>query len=122
MEDNTPTDPTAYKPGLDKIRKRRRILWLVIAIYLPAMMIALDSPDYKTRAATVFIVWIVLLIVAVTLACVVRCPRCGECFHTHGPTFLPLRRCLHCALHVNADRRPPEKTGPPGERLAKKDR
>lgn len=112
MECNKLTNHTHYRTGLDKIRFRRRILWLVIGVYLPAMTIALDSPDYRKWAATVFISWIVLLILAVGYACLARCPRCGELFHTHGPTFLPLRRCLHCALHVNADKRPPEETGP----------
>lgn len=108
MHDESPQDPRQYREQLQKIRARRRLLWLVILIYLPAMMFALHQPDYKTWAAAVFITWIILLIVAVALACVIRCPRCGECFHTHGPTFLPFRRCLHCALHVNADKRGPE--------------
>ncbi len=112
MEENKPIDPTEYQPGLQKIRKRRWWLWSVIFAYLPAMMWALDSPNYKARATFVFITWIILLIVAVVFACIVRCPRCGECFHTHGPTFLPFRRCLHCALHVNADKRGAEAEAP----------
>ena len=112
MEEHASTDPADYAPGLKKVRSRRRFLWLIIAIYLPAMMVALDSPNYKTWVTIVFSTWIVLLIIAVAFACVVRCPRCGECFHTHGPTFLPFRRCLHCALHVNADKRAPENTTP----------
>jgi len=112
MTEATPTDPTEYKTGLQKIRKRRWCLWLIIIAYLPSMMVALDSSDYKTWVTVVFASWIFLLIVAVVFACLVRCPRCGNCFHTHGPTFLPFRRCLHCALHVNADKRPHE-TEPP---------
>ncbi|MCW8893526.1 MAG: hypothetical protein OQL18_09440 [Deltaproteobacteria bacterium] len=112
MEENKPTDPADYAPGLKKVRSRRWFLWLVIMVYLPAMMVALDSPDYKTWVTIVFSTWIVLLIIAVVFACLVRCPRCGECFHTHGPTFLPFRRCLHCALHVNADKRAPEAEAP----------
>lgn len=105
-------DPRKYHAGLLKVRQRRRWLWLVILVYLPAMMVALRQPDYKTWAAVVFIIWIILLIIAVVFACLVRCPGCGECFHTHGPTFLPFRRCLHCGLHVNADKRAPETRGP----------
>lgn len=112
MEEHTTTDPADYAPGLKKVRSRRWFLWLVIIIYLPAMMVALDSPNYKTWVTFVFGTWVVLLIIAVVFACIVRCPRCGECFHTHGPTFLPFRRCLHCALHINADKRGPEKSTP----------
>jgi len=119
MEKHKPVNPIEYQPGLKKIRKRRWFLWAVISIYLPAMMIALDSPNYQTRATIVFVVWIVLLIIAVVFACIVRCPRCGECFHTHGPTFLPFRRCLHCALHVNADKRAIE-AEPPKAKYAEK--
>lgn len=108
MSQPTPADPRSYRDGLKKIRQRRHWLWLVILVYLPAMMIGLRQPNYKTWVTVIFITWIVLLIIAVACACLVRCPRCGECFHTHGPTFLPLRRCLHCALHVNADKRGPE--------------
>ncbi len=108
MNDTKQSAPAEYAPKLKKIRQRRIFLWVVIAAYLPAMMVALESPNYKTWASVVFGCWLVLLIIAVAFACVIRCPRCGECFHTHGPTFLPFRRCLHCALHVNADKRPPE--------------
>ncbi len=108
-------DQNNYHDGLKKVRSRRRWLWLVIGVYLPAMMWALDSPDYKTRAIAVFFTWLIALIIAVGFACLVRCPRCGEYFHTHGPTFLPFRRCLHCALHVNADKRAPEAPPPPAD-------
>lgn len=121
MDENRPTDPTEYTPGLNKIRKRRLFLWLVILAYLPSMMLALESSDYRSWVTIVFSSWIVLLIIAVAFACVVRCPRCGECFHTHGPTFLPFRRCLHCSLHVNADKRAPE-ADPPEARFSKKER
>ncbi|PLX97047.1 MAG: hypothetical protein C0622_13740 [Desulfuromonas sp.] len=112
MDEYKPTNSPDYIPGLKKVRSRRLFLWLVIIVYLPAMMLALDSPDYKTWVAVVFVTWLVLLIVAVAFACLVRCPRCGNCFHTHGPTFLPFRRCLHCSLHVNADKRAPEEHSP----------
>lgn len=101
-----------YRSGLKIIRFRRGILWLVILAYLPAMMVALDSTDYRKWVAIVFISWIVLLIWAVGYACLARCPRCGELYHTHGPTFLPLRRCLHCSLHLTSDKKAAENKRP----------
>ena len=121
MKSDQATDPTTYRAGLKKIRMRRWFLWVVILGYLPAMLIALDSSDVRTWVTITFSTWLVLLILAVALACLVRCPRCGECFHTHGPTFLPFRRCLHCALHVNADKRAPE-DNPPEAKFGKKQR
>ncbi len=120
MTENTQTNSAEYIPALKKIRKRRLYLWFVILAYLPAMMVALESPDYKTWVTVVFVTWIVFLIFTVALACLARCPRCGECFHTHGPTFLPFRRCLHCALHVNADKRAPEEDPPNAKYTNKK--
>ena len=90
------------------MRFRRLLLWIVIFAYLPAMMIALGSVDYRKWGAIVFGSWIVLLTLSVGFACLARCPRCGELYHTHGPTFLPLRRCLHCSLHIKADKKSPE--------------
>lgn len=107
MTEEQDNDPRDYHAGLQKIRRRRWFLWTVILAYLPAMMLALESADANRAAVTVFIIWILILCIAVALACIVRCPRCGGCFHTHGPTFIPFRRCVHCCLHVNADKRPP---------------
>lgn len=104
--DETPEiDPLELKEGLKKIRQRRWILWLTIAVYIPAMMVSLQSPGGWNTVVKVFIVWLVLLCIAVGLAVVVRCPNCGNCFHTHGPTFFPFRRCVHCSLHISADKK-----------------
>lgn len=118
MEKAKSMDPSEYETGLKKVRKRRYFLWLVILAYLPSMMVALDATGHRIWVAITFSSWLVLLIIAVAMACLVRCPRCGECFHTHGPTFLPFRRCLHCALHVKADKRAPEEE-PPEARFTK---
>jgi hypothetical protein len=90
--------------GLAKIRQRRRILWAVILVYAPGLYAALEMGLPGSVLALLFWAWVGLLCVAVGLACVVKCPRCGKQFHTNGPTFLPVRRCLHCGLHLKADR------------------
>ena len=95
----------SYSEGLKRVRQRRWILWGVILGYLPAMMIALESAGGWNTAVKVFIAWIIVLCVAVGIAVVVRCPDCGNCFHTHGPTFFPVRRCVHCGLHLLADKK-----------------
>ena len=105
MDENPSKDPVDFGPGLRKIRQRRWFLWLTILIYIPAMMVALQSPWGQGAAVKVFIVWIILLFITVWLAAAIRCPDCGNNFHTHGPTFFPARRCLHCGLHINADKK-----------------
>jgi hypothetical protein len=107
------SDPKEFSAGLKKVRQRRIMLWLIIAVYVPAMMISLQSAGGWNTVIKVFMIWLILLCVVVAFAVVVRCPECGNCFHTHGPTFFPVRRCVHCGLHVNADKkgddRPPQK-------------
>jgi hypothetical protein len=98
--------PLAYGQGLAKVRKRRWILWATIFIYLPGLYFALELGLAGGTLATLFWVWVGLLCVAVGLATVVKCPRCLNQFHTNGPTFLPVRKCVHCGLPLKADKDP----------------
>ena len=104
MTDIKDTDPVALKQGLEKIRKRRWILWASILIYVPGLLIALEMGASRNIMAALFGAWIALICVSVGLATVVRCPRCHNTYHTNGPTFLPVRKCVHCGLAVNADK------------------
>lgn len=99
-------------PGLVKVRQRRWILWATLIIYLPGMSLALYLQASGSLQGKLFVGWVVLLCIAVGLATVVVCPRCGKPFHTNGPTFLPVRRCVHCRLHLCADKLPPAAPGP----------
>lgn len=98
-----PTPPNLHA-GLQKIRRRRWFLWLLILAYLPAMMVALRSPQSGQIVVAVFCVWLFLLVIAVALMALARCPQCGECFHMNGFLFRPVRRCFHCGLHLNGSR------------------
>jgi hypothetical protein len=104
-------DPVVIQQGLAKVRNRRWILWAVILIYMPCLVIALEMEATGSTMGTLFIIWLVLLCVAVGLATVVKCPRCGNTYHTNGPTFLPVRKCVHCGLAVNADKKNPVVAG-----------
>ncbi len=98
-------DPQELRAGLQKIRRRRWFFWIMIMIYLPAMLVALKMPQSGQAVVTVFVVWVLLLIVAVTLMALVRCPRCGNCFHMNGYMFRPVRKCYHCGLHITTDKK-----------------
>jgi hypothetical protein len=100
------TTVNEFAPGLDLVRRRRRYLWGIILAYLPAMWVTLKLTSSLSVALAVFGVWFLLLFAAALVAASARCPRCGNTFHLHGMTFLCLRRCLHCQLHINADKRP----------------
>ena len=104
MAHETDTDHLALGMGLAKVRKRRWILWASILIYMPGLIIALETGASSGTLGMLFAAWIVLLCIAVGLATVVKCPACNNTYHTNGPTFLPVRRCVHCGLHLNADK------------------
>lgn len=101
----TGTEPGTLHRGLAKVRNRRWLLWATIVIYMPGLIVALDMEASSGTLAKLFALWIALLCVAVGLATVVKCPGCGNTYHTNGPTFLPVRRCVHCGLHLNADKK-----------------
>lgn len=106
MEEQTSVDPARITAGLRIIRKRRWFLWILIIIYVPAVWTSLSLTHSDRATAVVFGVWVVLLIVAVFFVTTVPCPRCGNLFHMHGITPLYLRKCLHCQLHITADKLP----------------
>jgi hypothetical protein len=105
LDEKQPTNLTDFGPALGKIRKRRLFLWCVILVYMPAMWTTLRLTGSYKATGTVFVVWIILLCIFATVAACARCPRCGNYFHMHGMTLLYLRKCLHCQLHINADRK-----------------
>ena len=104
MSEELTIDAAKFGPALRLIRRRRWYLWIVILAYLPAMWLTLKLMPLHKVLGSVFLVWFVLLFIAVLVSAVVRCPRCGNYFHMNGMTLLYLRKCLHCQLHINADR------------------
>ena len=107
--ENTPAGNEAgedFGPGLSKLRRRRRFLWLVLIAYLPAMWSAQRITRSFQGALPVFAVWLLVLILAAAVSALARCPRCGNYFHVNGMALLYLRKCLHCQLHISADKKP----------------
>lgn len=97
-------DLAAIRLGLIAIRRRRLILWATILLYLPGLLLALELGLSSGTMAKLFALWVFLLCIAVGMATVVKCPRCRKPYHTNGPTFLPLGKCLHCGLPLRADK------------------
>jgi len=104
MDEETIDDPTRFAAGLGDVRRRRLWLWGVIAVYVPAILLTLRINSAFRVVGSVFIVWVLLLIIVVLISALAVCPRCGNYFHLHGMTLLYLRKCLHCQLHINADK------------------
>lgn len=104
MPESNQPDPAVIRQGLIKVRKSRWLLWATIIIYVPGLVVALQLHLSSGAMTRLFGLWVLLLCITVGLATIVKCPRCLKTFHTNGPTFLPVRRCVHCGLHVAADK------------------
>jgi hypothetical protein len=115
MDEKSAGGDTQFEAGLNVVRKRRLWLWVVIAIYVPAIWVTLQiNPAFRV-VGTVFVVWLVFLIIGALVSALAVCPRCGNYFHLNGMSLLYLRRCLHCYLHINADKTARQKSGTPEE-------
>ncbi len=97
-------EAVAYMKILKKVRRRRLYFFATLLAYIPAVWITYQISPGNSTMGTLFGVWVVVLIFVTFLAAVCRCPRCGNFFHVHGMTLLILRTCLHCQLHINADK------------------
>jgi len=105
VEEPKKPSPAEISTGLAKIRKRRWFFFGVVLIYVPALMITLKVSQSGTTTLTMFGLWVFVLIISVVMAATAKCPRCKGYYHTNGPTFLPVRKCVHCGLFVNADKK-----------------
>lgn len=99
------SDESGISSGLRRIRRRRIYLWLVSLAYVPIMLTTLELTHSNHVLAVVFVIWLIFLCRAVLPVAFVLCPRCGNRFHMKG--FFPSyrRRCLHCGLHITADKK-----------------
>lgn len=98
-------DFSAIGIGLKRIRRRRWVLWSVALVYLPEMLITLKLTHSGFALGVVFVIWFVFLCYAVVPVAFSLCPRCGNYFHMKGLMPVYLRRCLHCGLHICADKK-----------------
>jgi hypothetical protein len=73
---------------------------------MPAMWVVHSiSSTYRTMGTAIGI-WVVILVVTMFWSALCVSFRCGNYFHVNGMTLFYLRKCLHCQLHVNADKKP----------------
>lgn len=104
MGDDQAFDESTSGPALRLIRRRRKYFFCTILVYMPAMWVVNEiSPTYRSMGIAIG-VWVIVLFITALMSAVTRCPRCGNYFHVHGMTLLYLRKCLHCQLHINADK------------------
>ena len=98
-------DTSIFGPGLGIIRRRRWYLWCLILVYLPATVTTLQRTQSLQATGFVFLIWLVLLCIAVALTAIAKCPQCGNNFHMYNSSLHYPRKCRHCGLHLNADKK-----------------
>lgn len=89
--------------GLNVIRSRRRVVWIVLFGYLPVMMLVniLLPKSYIVYFACTYLVLWAFLILRSNFS---RCPKCNNMFHAIGLFANPwTRKCLHCSLPLKRD-------------------
>jgi hypothetical protein len=97
-------DLSVFGPGLARIRRRRWALWLVLIVYLPTMWTTQKITHSFQASLPMFGLWFLVLLLVMGYSAAAKCPRCGHYFHVNGMTLLYLRKCLHCQLHLTADK------------------
>ena len=96
-------DALTYMSVMKKTRRRRKYFFGTVLIYIPAIVVTYNISPTNRAMGTVFVIWVVMLIISTFMAALSKCPRCGNYFHMHGMALLILRKCLHCQLHINSD-------------------
>jgi hypothetical protein len=98
--DISPVDPLMYMNVMKQTRRRRKYFFGTVMAYIPAILITYEISPTNRAMGTLFVLWLVVLIIVTFLVALSKCPRCGNYFHLHGMTLLVLRKCLHCQLHI----------------------
>ena len=108
MHEDSTFDSFEIMAGLRKVRSRRWLLWGTILIYLPGMLVALESQATSRTMAWLFGGWVLLLCIVVALATVVKCPRCADQLRGQEAVGNHLNRFLNSVDHkVKTVRREP---------------
>ena len=106
MEEKKTEDFSKFALGLKKLRRRRWLLWGVILVYVPLIWLAPRLTNFGCQPSRVFIVWFLFVLVSSILVASGKCPRCGKLFYIKEfALFYLRRRCLHCGLHITADKK-----------------
>ena len=98
-----------YASGLEEVRRRRRIFWIVFFCFVGILAWSFFGPYpissmVGVRLGLAAVVWMIMFWVNHA-----ECPRCGKKFHCKtSPWNLSSRwsdKCVHCALELNPPKR-----------------
>jgi hypothetical protein len=95
--------PESLRTGLNEIRRRRRLHWIVFLTFLPACAVLIRLFD-SSPLSWLILAWPVAFIGTAQYAFSSLCPLCGDQFASrpgdwHNPWT---QRCLHCGLRLRS--------------------
>ncbi len=97
-----------YKEGLQKLRKMRTLVWVIGLGIIPwGVLTAFISVYFNCENLIhLFTFYILIASIISFINLCIKCPRCGKYFHIGKYYFTNTlsRRCLHCDLHIAADK------------------
>lgn len=85
------------------IRRRRWFFWSLVLGYMPVVATVLHFTESNKLAAVFFVAWALLLVIAVSLVAIAKCPACGNNFSMRNGSLSFSARCRHCGLHVQGE-------------------
>lgn len=94
--------PESLAAGLNRIRRRRHMMWFWFFSYIPAaLLVTMKGPE--TSVPVVALLWLTGYLVAGALAAASRCPRCHRRFCSDGRRWsFYTQRCLNCQLPLQS--------------------
>lgn len=100
---------TEERDGLRRIRRAHLWFWIILSLEAPILWIAVRHTDQHRMIAPLTTVWAITVVVLALRVALMRCPRCGERFHSKGamPSWRPLTtppQCVHCGLPLRVAR------------------
>ena len=86
--------------GVREIRRRKNTVWILVALFLPLFLVAQLVGQKVLLYST--ILYMVICFAAGLRLTAVRCPRCGEFFHSGLSPWRAWRgKCGHCRLALD---------------------
>src|SRR5262245_34531041 len=87
--------------GLQEIRRRRRLAWIIFLAYIPVVALVYRVVPSERAALGAAIAWTLPFLVVTLRVSLARCPRCRKLFHLkRGATNPWSPRCLNCGLEL----------------------
>lgn len=94
------------KKALARIRIKLIIVFVMVLLYIPVGMVILEFEVFNDQDYYAYysLFWFLITFIIWTSYCFSRCPQCGKFFFFKILGWPLARECVHCGLHIKADK------------------